>query len=84
MREELTEIVNLDGEMPCELLDLLLTGRLAVDGESALVAVTSDPGLYHWVSLELPPICSQFDLNQGILAAILDEFSNILRATKVL
>jgi hypothetical protein len=83
LRQELAEVIHLDGEPTGEFEHLGLGSGITVDGKSALVAFLLYGSAYHRVATEFVA-AGEFDFNGGFGAATLNEFVGLFCTAKEL
>ena len=80
LRQELTQIINLDSKGLSKLQDLRPGSLLPIDTERAFVAFAFYRPGDNRVLAELWPFC-KFDLDGGFSATVLDKFTWIFRTS---
>lgn len=76
LRQELTKVVDLDGERLGEFVHLVATHRLVVQEEETLVAVPFNHSTHDRISTE-PCTSRKLDFDTSFSAAMLNEFAGI-------
>lgn len=83
LRQELAEIVDLNGEASGELENRLIRCWVTIQCECRLVAVALDRAGDDWIP-RLPRGFLEFNFDKCFLVSVLDELSDLLSAPKVL
>jgi hypothetical protein len=79
LRQELTQVVDLNGEGLSELFNLCLRSLLSVNCKRALIAFAFDRSTDNRIFAESwAP--SQFNLDTGLSATVFDELARIFRS----